>query len=158
MAGAASDNTWNLSPPRRPSLADLGSATKEDDEDFPPDPQTMPTSAEINIAQKLMTQMLSGFWSLKLQVAPGASPSVQASWSMTTNAVTFTAVQNGTGDYTITWTAGAFPSSIHGPRAWITDTGKWYQPDAQVVSNGVRVKTYNSAGTATDANFIVEIY
>ena len=44
------------------------------------------------------------------------------------------------------------------PRAWaIKSGGKWGQPDAQNITNGVRIKTYDN-GAAADSDLLVEIY
>lgn len=155
---AASDNTFNLATPRRPSLADVGSASLVDDGQFPPDTSTMPTAAMLNIVQKLVAQLSQFVPVLRVGVTPSGGGGIVFQTMMTTNNVSITVTKNGTGDYSMTWPASSFPTSQNAPRAWITDTGQWEQADPQLISNGVRVKTRNSAGTLTDAVFIVEVY
>lgn len=160
---AAADNTWDLVPPRRPSLADCGSATKTDDALYPPDPVTMPTAAEWNLFAKLIAQAGGLMANVRVQVSTAGAGGVAAIWSMATNATVntpsnYTVVKNGVGDWSITWAANTFPTPMHNPRAFMVTAGKWCLPDAQPITNGIRVKTYNDAGAATDGDFLFELF
>jgi hypothetical protein len=69
----------------------------------------------------------------------------------------FTVTDNGTGDTTITWPANTFPPPAYKPKASLNSDVAALAPVAFYVSNGVHVKTRNSAGTLTDMDFTVDI-
>lgn len=69
-----------------------------------------------------------------------------------------TVVDNGAGDTTITWVAGALPTSVASPDASVVTDGAWLQPTAVAVTNGVRVKTRADGGALTDVRTTVRIY
>ncbi len=53
-------NTFDLSPPRRPTLADFNNAAKGDDPNHPPNVATMPNAVEWNLMAKLLVALRSG--------------------------------------------------------------------------------------------------
>lgn len=69
-----------------------------------------------------------------------------------------TVVDGGTGITTITWDAGALPTSVASPDASVVTDGAWLQPTAVAVTNGVQVKTRASGGALTDVRTTVRIY
>lgn len=155
---ASLDNTWDLQPPTRPSLDDLGSATKEDDATDPPDAKSMPTAAEWNLFAKLLAQFAGGFaFSLKFQLTHGVSGSIAAQWQMGATAVALSVLKNGAGDYSVTWPANSFPTPIHNGTGWCVEAGAYCPLEVQPIANGVRCKLYDAAGVAADKDFIAVV-
>jgi len=154
--------TWDLAAadggPRRPSLEDVGGATHEDDAVFPPDPATMPYAAELNQWAMQVAAFGKVVPSLILSVefAGGAPAVVVASSPRSSVALgDFTVTDNGTGDTTITWPANTFPPEVTRPEVSINqDIGEMVGATVTAVANGVRVRTYRSAG-AYDLAFTV---
>lgn len=156
---AASDNPFDLVLPRRPSLADVGGASVQDDALYPPDPLTMPTAAMLNVVQKLVAQACAGMLpALKFQLTHGASPSVAAQWQMGASVVVLTAAKNGAGDYTVTWPADGFPTPIHRGTGWVVVSGAYCPVEVAPVANGVRCKVYDAAGAAADVDFVAAVW
>ena len=52
-------NVFTLTPPRRPTLADVGGGAKLNDTAFPPDPVTMLTAEDVNQFSQLHTSLAS---------------------------------------------------------------------------------------------------
>lgn len=157
----AADNTFDLVPPNRPSLADVGGATKVDDAIYPPNPVTMPTSAEFNLLEKLVAAYGKVMPVARFSVTGGAVPVISLMQCLATAPViaTFTCALVGTGDVSITWPAGTFPTSTNNPQATINSTsGSWLAPIAFSITNGVEVVTRNSAGALTNSNFTVDVF
>ena len=69
-----------------------------------------------------------------------------------------TVTDNGTGDTTITWAAGTFPTAAADPEASICADGSWLQPMALAVTDGVQVKTRADGGALTDVRVKVKLY
>jgi hypothetical protein len=157
------ENTLALTPPRRPTQDDFGGVAKEDDSLFPPNPITMPTAADYNER----CRMLAAAWRL-LPVAClpitfiAGAPTKGTPQAGNPNIVTgtFTVTDNGAGDTTITWPADTFPAATRPPQAEVDDPahGSWLHPTCEPVTNGVRVKTRNSAGALADVGFTLVIY
>jgi hypothetical protein len=159
---AADDNTFDLDPPRRPSLDDCGGAGKEDDVEYPPDPLTHPTAAEFN----LFARMIAVFGGVlphtfvDVRINAGA-PVIDAAGSFRTSVTTatFTPTDNGTGDTTIAWPADTFPTAIGKPVACITSSsGDYLEPNVDVLTNSFRVKTKDKTGALADVAFKVLFY
>lgn len=149
--------TYDLIPPRRPSIDDLQLDDKVDDDVDPPTDPAMPTADEANqqadqiaAAHKVLSLAL-----VSVQITAG-TPSVVQSSVMPSAVPVWTVTDNGPGDTTITWPAGSFPSAVVPAGAWLTQ-----DVDATItclaVANGVRVRT-RVAGTLTDANFCFSLY
>ena len=158
----ASDYTFNLTPARRPSLADVGGATKKNDARYPPDPEINPTAEEWNFFARAAAAYGGVIPAALLDVAIIAgAPAIMrfASPSASVAAESFTITDNGAGDTTIAWAVGLLPPPVAKPQVWVTDDGAWLQPVALVPSTvSVRVKTRNSAGVLTDAAFTVAVF
>ena len=146
-------------PPRRPILNDFNGAVKIDDANYPPDPQTMPNSAELNLYGRIHVAVGAVVPNAILSVT-GGPPTLLAGFvspSTLVSSGTFTVVRNGAGDVSITWPANTFPVAQVGPMV-STNAGTQCSGDAVAITNGVRVRTYNSAGAATDYSFTVQIF
>lgn len=160
----ASNYTFDLTPCRRPSLADLGGAAKQDDAAFPPDPLTMATAQNWNAwaRQQEGQGKLIPFCTIYVTFSAG-TPSITTLNSMrsTLLANMLNVTDNGAGDTTISWAAipTAFPPANRPPRVDIVGDGAFLMPTVDTsVANTVRVRTRNSAGTLVDQAFVVEIF
>jgi len=151
------DLTYDLATPRRPSIADLGGAAYQDDQKDPPNEATMPSAAMENQNQKqtqaahkvLPTLVISG----KVNAGAIVLDSFQALSSLVISG-TFTFVDNGAGDTSVTWPANTFPTPVNKPFGGITGATIG-QIAVEAITNGIRVRTANSAGSATDLPWTV---
>src|SRR5262245_60676525 len=117
---APDDLTWDISPPRRPSLDDCGGASIQDHAQFPPDRTTMPYAAQLNQWAKQIARMGGMVPAAKFSVTfSGGTPSISQFACMPTapEIGDFTVTDNGAGDTTITWASGTFPTSTLSPEA-----------------------------------------
>lgn len=161
----ASDYSFNLTPPRRPSLADLGGAAKQDDAAYPPDPLTMVTAQNWNQFARFIegAGKFQPFVAIEVRFAAGV-PYIAAVTSMrsTLEVTSFVApTDNGAGDTTVSFAAiaGQFPPANMPPEAYLIGDGDMRYPTTDTsVANTVRVRTRNSAGVLTDFPFVVRIY
>lgn len=157
---AASSLTWDITPPRRPSLDDIGGATLADDAAYPPHKATMPYADQLNQCQTQIERLaaITEVVTLSVTFAAGV-PSVSQFTAMRTTTVIgdFTVTDNGPGDTTITWPASTFPTSTGGPMVTINEDVDALAPRALLVALGVRVVTKNAAAAATDIAFTVTV-
>ncbi len=152
--------TWDISPARRPSLQDVGGATLIDDADNPPDAATMPHADQLNQLQyqaEAASRMVS---CAAMDIVNSGSPSISRLSAPGTNLVpaSFTVTLVGAGHVRIVWTAGALPTSTVNPKVQMTTDAAWCDPIPIPISNGVEIKTRNSAGTLTNGNFTLWIF
>lgn len=157
---AASTLTWDITPPRRPSLDDIGGATLADDAAYPPHKATMPYADQLNQCQTQIERLAAMTEALTISVTFAAGvPSVSQFTSMRTTTVIgdFTVTDNGTGDTTITWPANAVTTSTGGPMPALNDTTVGGGITASLVALGVRVLTWTGAATPADRNFTVTV-
>lgn len=152
-------NTWDLSPPQRPSLADFNGASKSDEAAYLPDPTTMPNAAEWNTMGRLLAAMGQMVPNASVSIASGGSPTVSSvrTAASAVNSGTFTVTRNGAGDVSITWPANTFPATLGPPRAFLNNAGSG-MISAVAVTNGMRIRTYNAAGAATDLDFTADAF
>lgn len=157
------DNTLALTPPRRPTEDDFGGTERVDDALFPPNPVTMPTAADYNERGR----MLAAVWRMApvailpmTFIAGAPTKGTPQSGNPALTSATFTVVDNAAGDTTITWPADTFPAAVRPPQAEVDDPahGSWLHPTCEPVTNGVRVKTRNSAGVLADVGFTLVLY
>ena len=73
---ATNGNTYDLSPPRPPNLADFNGAQKQDDGGEPPDPTTMPNAPEDNTCKQTLVAMGQILPLIEVSVDADASPAV----------------------------------------------------------------------------------
>lgn len=165
----ASSYTFDLTPPRRPSLADLGGAAKQDDAAYPPNPLTMPTAENWNaFAQSLeawgkvvpflvvTVDMLSGTPTLS------TVQSVRSTFTLTyLQTIVGLLVDNGAGDTTFDYTsiAGQFVPPTRPPQVDVIGaTGARYPGVSQPTATSVRIVTQNAGGVATDYSFTLTLW
>ena len=160
----SSTYTFDLTPPRRPSLDDLGGAAKQDDADYPPNPVTMMTAVNWNFFARFFEGIgkVVPFCTIHVAFSAGA-PYIVSLQSMRSSLVSGNLVltDNGAGDTTISWAgiATSFPPANRPPRADIVGDGSFLVPTCDTTTaNTVRVRTRNSAGTLVDQAFVVEIF
>jgi hypothetical protein len=165
MTEALAELSWMLEAgdggPRRPSLADVGGATLEDDTEFPPNPAKHPYANQLNQWAKQIAAMGGVVPSLVLSVEITAGAPAVVAFSCPRDDLEisdFTETDNGTGDTTITWPADTFPPELARPTVTINqDTGALVGGTVVSVTNGVRVRTYDGSG-AEDLHFTVVRY
>lgn len=152
--------TYDIVPPRRPSIDDVGGAAFQDDQKNPPNQATMPSSAmenqnemQVQAAHKVLPVCV---FSIKFTTG---TPSLDSFSTLSSLPITgtFTFVDNGTGDTSVTWPANTFPTAINKPKGGITGATIG-QIAVEAITNGVRVRTANAAGAATDLPCTVEVF
>lgn len=167
---ATNESTFDLDPPRRPGLADLGGARKENHPKRPPDPEKKPTAEEWNHFAKLLEKLGAIVPLARVHVKfTAGTPAIFNVVSMRNGLVALTDLtleDHGTGDTSIRWvapgTAGAkLPATTGAPRATQCDDIEIDRIRAfyTTVSGlpAVRVKTKLGA-VATDCDFLVDIF
>lgn len=103
------DSTFDLDPPRRPSLGELGGGAKENHPKRPPDPVKHPTAEEFNHYAKLFSKVGVEMALARLLLTfSGGTPSVVVMFAARAGMVAgdFAVTDNGAGDTTISWTTG----------------------------------------------------
>lgn len=153
------DLTFDLVPPRRPGISDVGGAQKEDDLNYPPDPVRMLTGADENQGEKLTVAYGKVVANAKVTVHfSGSTPSVAQASGCGSAVVPslFTVTDNGAGDTTISWPAGTFPAAIADHTARLTGATVGMIA-CETVSNGARVRTKDGTNTAADLAFVLEV-
>ena len=100
----SSTYTFDLTPPRRPSLDDLGGAAKQDDADYPPNPVTMTDRGELELFARFFEGIgkVVPFCTIHVAFSAGA-PYIVSLQSMRSSLVSGNLVltDNGAGDTTI---------------------------------------------------------
>jgi hypothetical protein len=159
--------TWDLTPtdggPRRASLADIGGATVENDDDAP-DEATMIHAGMMNRLQRTAAAHDKAIPALVISVHfTAGTPAITQATGPAAAAIpgTFTVVDNGAGDTTIKWPVDTFPPSVAGPTAGLNDLtlGSGIACALGTFGGlpGVRVKTWDGSNNAADRDFTVTI-
>ena len=150
----------DLDEPRRGSLQDFGGATVEN-EDPLPDEATMLSADLCNGLQRAVAAHEKAVFTLGITVTfPATTPVVSqvTGGPEAATIVTITPNDNGLGDTTLSWPAGTFAASILGPMVSLNDGTVGGGATAELVANGVRVKTWTGASTPADRPFTVVIH
>lgn len=165
MSDLISYNPWHGDPgnavaPHRPSLAQLGGGAFQDDQSNPPDLDTMPSAAMENVNEKTLAGIaavtsVAGFTVKFAAGAPYIDKATFADSSLDPGDITVT--DNGTGDTSLTWAAGTFPTAALEPTGLTIHETHVTFPCAYSIANGVRVKTLDSLGNGADVNFSFEL-
>ena len=145
----------------RPGLSDIGGGAKEDDQEYPPDPVTMPTADDENQQEMILV----GFGQVTSPVATSIEFAAGVPQFKYLNAIDynllaadFTIVDNGVGDTTIYTAAVNLPARFLDPTGTINENTAQGTicavPYAAGANLGVRVYTY-AAGVAADLDFTV---
>lgn len=152
---APNTSPFDLTPPIRPTKDHFNGVAKEDDVEDPPDPRSQPNAAEWNTIEWLLLSIGRVMPVLVFSCSGGGFTKMgSAKTSLTISDLTYTV--NGTGDVSITWPSGSFPSSLVEPMA-VLNEGPGQIAVASIV-NGVQVKTYDASGTPADRKFTVSVY
>lgn len=165
MAVAPETLTWDLGEDdggaRRPSIADLGGATVEDEAPLP-DKASMLYADQVNQWAKQLAAFAKIVPSAKISVRfTAGSPAIIAAGGPGTAVVPdlFEVTDNGPGDTTIAWDAGVLPlpTGIQ-PEVTMNQDGD-FSINAVLGTNSVRVKSYTaSSGVGADVHFTISIY
>ncbi len=154
-------STFDIAPPYRPGNTDFNGSAKVDDSENPPDPTIMPSAAEYNTLTKLMVAIGKVIPVAVISVKfAGGTPVVQFFSAPGSNVTlgTFTLTDNGIGDTTIGWPTNTFPPLVANPTVSLNGGSPAAAPIALPLSNSVRVKTFNLAGSSTDIDYTVAVY
>lgn len=152
---------FDLPIPRRPGLDDTGGGAKQDDQEYPPDPETMLTANDANQWSHLHVRMGAVIPVAILSVHfTGGTPSVELMTSVKDSSFTIadlTVTDNGIGDVSITWPAGTFPARTANHEAVIAGAVAGFAT-ASTIAHGARVYTAGTGGAAADLSFNLHIY
>jgi hypothetical protein len=150
-------STWEQTPPRRPSLDDMGGGDYENDTEFPPGPDD-PNAHDLN----QMAKQVVAFAMLGAAVAihvtfSGGTPSIASVQCVRAdvNPASFVVTDNGDGDTSITHTGGKLPAATWPAIAHQADDVEIDRgPRVISIASGWRVKT--KLGTSgTNSNFVL---
>lgn len=165
----ARDYTFDLTPPARPSLADLGGAAKRDDARNPPEALSMPTAQNWNFFARELEALgkFVPFLEVTIDMNSGTPTltfvqSARSSIDLTfLQAIVGLLVDNGPGDTTFDYTsiASVFPPPTRPPRVdLIGATGARYPGVSQPTATSVRIITQTGGGVAADYSFTLTIW
>lgn len=149
---------YDLTPPRRPGLDDVGGGAKEDDQEWPPNPLTDLTGDDLNQYSNLHVRHGAVVPLAVLSIHfSGGTPSISkvssVIASVTASAgVPFTLTDNSDSDTTISWPADTFPTAVADHDARVTGATVGTIA-AETLTNSVRVRT-----SGTDLPFNLYIY
>lgn len=165
IATSATEYSFDLTPPFRPSLASLGGAAKRDDARFPPDPVTMPTAMNWNFFARMFEGLgkFVPFISFQISYIAGTPTlvNVRSMRPSLEEPSLFTVTDQGDGLTRISWAAVAaqFPQRNDYPRIFLLDDGTFYAPTFDLtMANSVLVKTRDNTGAPVDADFVIDIF
>lgn len=157
---AAQTLTYDIVPPRRPTLDDIANgATKVNDPVYPPDPGTQPTADEYNQMAKQIAAITKCNPVAVVWIKGGATPSVGGFGAEGSNIITgtFTVVRNAAGDVSVTVPANTLPPSVVPAVANVVADVEIDRVRAIPIANGWQVKTKLGAA-GTDVDFVLTIY
>lgn len=143
--------------PYRPGTNDVGGCQKLDDSEEPPDDETMASADDFNQMGKLIVALCKVAGAAVMYVSNSGTPAItglRAAGSLLT-VPDFTVIDQATGDTEIKCPA----SKLMAPLGCIAVPQKAgdYRASARIntTGDGVRVEMRNSAGTLTDADFLL---
>lgn len=153
---APNKSTFDLTPPRRPGKTDFNDIQKQDDAKYPPNIRTQPNAAEWNTMEWLLIALGRVMPVCLISVAAGAITQFSSAGSNVSLA-TFTPTLVSPGVVEITWPADTFPPAIANPVASLNASVAG-MITTEAITNGVRIRTFNSSGVATTLSFTVHVY
>lgn len=155
----SSISTWERPAPRRPNLEDMGGGNYANDPEFPPEPGD-PNAHDSNQMAKQIVALAAVSAAAVLHVTFNAgTPSIASVQCVRSNitASSFTIVDNGAGDTSITHLGGLLPAATWPACAYQVDDVEIDRgPRVISIANGWRIKTKLST-VGTDSNFVLFI-
>lgn len=154
--------TYDITPARRPSTADLGGCNKQQTAGaHAPDPDRHLTKNDVDQWAKqirglagmvpiaLLTMRYSAGWNKHTVATPGTSIST----------ADFTVTANGTGDVTLDWSGSSdkFPAPVADHTACVTG-GTAGSATVEALSNSVRVRVVDAAGSPANLPFVLSVF
>jgi len=143
--------------PHRPSIEDVGSDTYQDFPAAPVDERYEISARNVNQICGVVPQLSKMGDQFRATVRFSAGvPSVHSQAQCRTAPVTITVTDNGTGDTSLTWPANSFAPSIVDPRVTVNGDTPGYGT-GEAITNGVRIRTFDTAGAAANLPFTVAV-
>ena len=152
--------TYDQSPPHRPALSELGGGAKVNEQPEP-DPVRQLRAEDVNQASKQLAALARVTPIAVLQVDQTAGTYSKTAVSGQPAAAllaAFTVTKNGTGDVTVSWTAGLFPSPIARHRAHVVGATPLIVATEYVSATSARVRLYAHDGTPQNSAFDLDIF
>lgn len=152
--------TYDQTPPHRPALDELGGGAKVNSTPEP-DPVRQLRAEDVNQTAKQLAALGRVAPLAILQVEQSGGVYVKVAVAAQPNGVTlatFTLTKNGTGDVTVSWPSGTFPSPVAKPRAHVTGDTPLLIATEQYTVTSARVRMSAHDGTATNSHFDLEIF
>lgn len=152
--------TYDDAAPHRPALSELGGGAKVNEQPEP-DPVRQLRAEDINQLSQQAAAVARVTPIAVLQVDQTAGTYSKTSVSGQPAAAVlaaFTVTKNGTGDVTVSWTSGIFPSPIARHRAHVVGATPLLVATGYVSATSARVRMVNHANTATESAFDLDIF
>lgn len=153
-------STFEQTPPLRPGESDVLTGVKSNG--TPTVPTHIPSAEEFMQMARLLVAAMRMVPIARISVEfTAGTPAIQSFVSIRGDATAadFTLTDNGAGDTSITVAAGRYTAGNTKATASLNDAvGGNPAPSVESITNGVRVRTKNSLGVATDVAFTVEIF
>jgi hypothetical protein len=165
---SSNTNTFEQTPPRRPTIDDVGGGAKENRTPAP-DPVRDATAEDFNQLGRQAASAGTMIPLVRLFVTISGGVPVVASVMSPSSLVStgsFTVTDNADGDTTISWAAALLPTRASAPGG-LTQTDDveidrlraLYTTAAVPAANSPAVRVKSKLGaTGTDCNFVVDIY
>lgn len=165
---ATNDSTFDLDPPRRPSLDELGGAQKANHPRRPPDPVKHPTAEEWNHFAKLLKKLAEMVPLARVTVRFNTgTPTITHVKSMRGDLVAgdFTVQDHGDGHTSLRWIAPGSPGAKLPPTssapslALNSNNEVTHRAFYTVISGMPAVEIFTSLATVgVDVDFVVDIH
>ena len=150
--------TYDQTPPRLPVLDDLNGGTITNDTEFTPNVGD-PNALGMNQSDRQIVALANVAPAMHIEVHfASGTPSIYGLWGLPTtmSAGSFTVVDNGAGDTSVTHTGGLLPGLRWSATADQVDDTEIDRLRVVPITNGWRVKS--KLGTVgTDCNFVLHV-
>jgi hypothetical protein len=167
---APNANTFDLSPPRRPTIADFNNASKQDDPNNPPNIATMPNSGEWNTMAFLLVALGQSIPTARVSVDASASPSIASvigpGTAVNGKTSAFVLTRVGAGEYWVECaTSALLPTAGSQPSAYLNSATAIASASASAtygtgpsLGNPAVLVLTDIGGSLADCNFTVDFF
>lgn len=140
---------------RRPSTDDVGGNGLEDFPGEAPDPRYAVNGEAENQRNNCIAGHARTQASIILSVRfSSGNPFIYKQTNVASSPIAVTDTDNGVGDVSLTWPAGAVPPALVEPTATVNGSTPGIAT-TEIIANGVRVRVFDLAGDAADLPFTV---
>jgi len=150
--------TYKAATSKRPAITDIRYAVKTNDPDGGPIHPDEPNAEGGDQISESLAGVCAANAAVAMSVSNGATPTIAMLSCARDDLLVadLTPVSAGTGICEITWAAGKLPVPSVKPQATINGSTPGFVA-TELITNGVRIRTFNASGTAADLDFTVSV-